>query len=288
MKPFWGIDLTHDKKNEQPNGKEFLIARPSSDRVRTVLSLSKQADNAIDRRSKFPLVIRILHWFCGVIGVCAAIDVLDALTEEGRVSFSEAYQNIPWLFWLAGGCLSVWLIFKILSVKKEKRVLECDELKHTLSSIDSFCNAIYSELSVPADAQTVDLLSFFYKSKNSDIKVIEKGFQVVPYFNLAFKIFADSENLYLMNLDGKYSFPLSSLQAIRFVNKKIGASQWNKEEAPNKGIYKHYKITRGNYGCIHFKPYYILELDHNGETWGIYFPCYELPVFEALTGMKAR
>ena len=30
-----------------------------------------------------------------------------------------------------------------------------------------------------------------------------------------------------------------------------------------------------------------LELEHEGETWGIYFPCYELPVFEELTGLKA-
>ena len=30
MKPFLGIDLTTDKKNEQFNGTEFLVMKPSS------------------------------------------------------------------------------------------------------------------------------------------------------------------------------------------------------------------------------------------------------------------
>ena len=35
-------------------------------------------------------------------------------------------------------------------------------------------------------------------------------------------------------------------------------------------------------------PYYILEVVHNTETYGIYIPCYELPVFEELTGLRAE
>lgn len=32
--------------------------------------------------------------------------------------------------------------------------------------------------------------------------------------------------------------------------------------------------------------YYILELEYGQETWGLWFPCYELSAFEALTGLK--
>ena len=33
--------------------------------------------------------------------------------------------------------------------------------------------------------------------------------------------------------------------------------------------------------------YHVLEFVHKGETWGIWFPNYELPFFEKATGLKA-
>ena len=37
--------------------------------------------------------------------------------------------------------------------------------------------------------------------------------------------------------------------------------------------------------CIFFKPYYILEIILEDESYGIYFPAYEIEAFKALTGM---
>ena len=47
-------------------------------------------------------------------------------------------------------------------------------------------------------------------------------------------------------------------------------------------------MTVNNMGNVFFKPYYILEIEHNDEIFGIYFPCYELPIFEKLTGLTAQ
>lgn len=62
---------------------------------------------------------------------------------------------------------------------------------------------------------------------------------------------------------------------------------WNKDEAYNKGVYKQYKLVEDNLGRVSGKNYQILELNSGGKRWGIYFPCYELPVFEEITGLKA-
>jgi len=111
--------------------------------------------------------------------------------------------------------------------------------------------------------------------------------QIAPYDNPIFHVFADSENLYFANLEGKYAFPLSSIKAINTVKETIRILEWNKDEQYNKGIYKEYKLREDDYGCIHSKCYHVMEIEHNGELWGIYFPCYELPTFEQLTGLKA-
>lgn len=90
------------------------------------------------------------------------------------------------------------------------------------------------------------------------------------------------------NLEGKYAFPRSACVAIHTVKKHIRVASWNKSINLNKGIYKPYKLTTDNYGAVHCQYYHILEIRQNGEAWGLYFPCYELPTFEALTGLKAQ
>ena len=110
----------------------------------------------------------------------------------------------------------------------------------------------------------------------------------VPLTNMSFHIFTDSENLYLADLDGKYAFPLSSIQVIQTIRKPVTVMDWNKDEPFNKGIYKQYKLTSDNIGSIHCKSYHIMKLSYRGETYGIYIPSYELPIFEELTGLKAK
>jgi len=286
MKPFLGIDLTIDKKNTQLNGKEFLIAKTSSALTQSFERSSDQAMETIEK-SELPLLLRILQAICGFIALIMFFGTINAFIRSDT-SPVQAYHNVPWLYWVGGACLVVWLVLKLFSRKKEKTVLEDEENARVFSSLESVSNSIYTELSVPADATEVDILTFFYKEKGEQIKVCEKGMQIAPYLNPIFKVFSDAEYLYLADLEGKYAFPLSSIRAIRTIKKHIRIMEWNKETRFDDGIYKQYKLTSDNYGCIHCKHYHILEVSHNDETWGIYIPCYELPVFEKLTGLKAQ
>ena len=274
MKPFLGVDLTTDKKNEQFNGSEFLVQKTSERLSEALAASSEKAEQTIEE-SKLPLPLRIGQYVCGL----AALIIISGMLKSGT-SFAQGYQNAPALYWAAGICAVVWLILWLCSKQKSKAVLETDESAQTFAYLDGVTDAVYAELKVPADAESVDVLGFFYKVKDGDIRVCEKG--VAQYLNPEFRVFADSENLYLVDLDGKYAFPLSSVVQMHTINKHIRIAGWNKEEKFNKGIYKQYKLTTDKYGCIHCKYYHILEINHNNESWGIYIPCYELPVFEEI------
>ncbi|MGN0492232.1 MAG: hypothetical protein ACI4F7_01170 [Acutalibacteraceae bacterium] len=238
MRPFLGIDLTEDKKNEQLNGEEFIIERVSSDMSET---LSRSVEDAVDavEGAKLPLAARIVHWVCGLVGAVTAIGLLKAVTGEDGITLAEAYQNAPWLFWITVACLLVWLILTLLSHQKEKTVTESSKSSHAFSRLDTVTDNIFDELEVPSDTRAVDILSFNYKIKDGIPKAHEKGLDITPYNNFEFRAFTDSENLYLADLEGKYCFPLSSFCAIHTVNKRISVPDWNKETEPNKGIYKH-------------------------------------------------
>ena len=286
MKPFLGIDLTKNKKNEQMNGEEFIVAKPASSLTQSLESSSENVEETIER-SKLPLHIRIGHWICGVVGVFIAIGILKSLGGEDGVTLSEAYQNASWLFWLGGACLVAWALLKLISMRKEKNVLGTEESTRVFNNLDKTCEAILSDLKVPKDSKEIDILSFFYKVKGDNIKVCEKALQIAPYHNPIFHIFVDSENLYLANLEQKYAIPLSTIKAIQSIKKTILITEWNKDEEFNEGIYKQYKLSEDKYGCIICKSYHILEFEHDNNLWGIYIPCYELPIIEELTGLKA-
>ena len=273
MKPFLGIDVTSDPKNQQINGKEFIIQQPSAALSQSLEASSGQVDQII-KTSRLPLPLRVIQFLCGI---CSLLIVTGILRAD--VSLEKGYQNAPWLFWTGGICGAVWLVFWLFGKQKAKTVLNTDESARTISHLEGISQAIYKELDVPEDAKNVDILSFYYKVKNGNIKVFEKSI-CAQFFNPEFKVFADTDYVYLANLEGKYAFPLSSIGELRTVKKHIRIAGWNKEEQYNKGIYKPYKLTSDSYGCIHCKHYHIIEIHRNGEAFGIYIPCYELPAFE--------
>lgn len=273
MKPFLGIDLTTDKKNAQLNGNEFLVQKPSAALEAALSSSSERADETT-KKSKLPLFFRICQYVCGIGALAIGSGILKA-----DVSFRQGYQNAPALHWACGICAVIWLLLWAWSKLKAQTVLETEESAQTFSHLNSVANAIYKELSVPDDAKDIDVLSFFYVLKDGEIKAKTKGMQTAEYLNPEFKIFTDDQNLYLANLDGKYAFPFSSIVTMHTVQKHIRIAGWNKSEKPTKGIYKQYKMTSDNY-AVHCKYYHILEVNHHGEHFGIYFPCYELPTIE--------
>lgn len=284
MKPFIGVDITENKKNKNINGEEFVVKAVSQMQKQAFENAQEDAFDLIEE-AKIPLILRIVQGACGVIG---AILLSGIVKSVGDVSLAEGYQNSPWIFWACGACLAVWAILKILSTKKQKETLGTDTGENVTRALETISKNIYNELNVPESAPAVDILGFTYKMKDGEPKAKETGLSITPYLNIEFRAFIEDGNLILVDLENKYAFPLASLQSISKVNKSIRIPSWNKEEVYNKGEYKKYKLNADNTGCIHVKPYYILELLHNGEVWGIYFPSYELSTFEELIGLKAE
>ena len=277
MKPVFGIDITNNKKNESINSNEFIIQTTSNQKAEELKEKQETLLETIEE-SKYPLWVRIVKTLCGFFVLIVLVAVAKSLPSVG---FNQAMRNAPVL--IIGGFLSgiVWLILQFFTKRKEKRVMSEQNAEQQMEELDTNCQNIYDELTVPKDAVSVDVLFFRYKTKNGKVTPKTIGMQITPYMNLNVKIFKTEDNLCLADLESLFAFPLSSLQTIKTVKKRISVSAWNKEEEPTKGAFKPYKMTVDQFGRIFFKPYHILELMHNGRIYGIYFPCYELSTFEA-------
>lgn len=281
MKPFLGIDITNKRDNTDLNGQEFVTRKVSAIQA----DMRDQAAEDLEHhenKSQLPKPLRILSLSCMFVGLVFLTGIIRGLGGENDVTLQQAYQNAPGLFWICGVCLSIWGVLAFFAKRKENSVSESEECKQAVSRADLLNNNSYKELGVPSTADNFDVLLFRYVEKKGQI--VPRGFGMATYFACNSKIFTENGNLCLTDVDQRYEFPLSELRRIVTVKKDAAIPSWNKEIPTNKPPYKQYKLRIDGYGFIHFKPFYILELEHHGETWGIYFPSYELPTIEKYTG----
>ena len=284
MKPIFSIDITNDKNNTEANGKEFIIRSISRD-------LSEKLENAEDKiddiqeKAKLPLWLRIFKLICQFVALTFFIGILRG---SGEVTVSQAYANAPYLFWICGAAFALWGAIAILGRAKEKETLEVSGVDNVVENLKRDQNEALADLCVPANALSVDFLVFSYKIKKDKVVPQAPGFLPTPYINIELNVFVENESLCMADMETVHAFSLSEIKAIKKIKKRISMLGWNKNEAPTKGIYKPYKMTVNNMGCIFMKYHYCLVVEREGVEYEIYFPCYELPIIENITSLKAE
>ncbi len=283
MKPIFAIDITTDKKNEQWNSDLFIAASAESNAQESLKQHTEAAENKFEKSAKLPLPLRIIRTVCGLLFWAVLIGILRAVPNVG---LQQGYKNAPFLFWLCGALLLVFAVLQIWSWKRSNKVLKSEDTQKTLQDLQQSIDEIHRTLQVPQDAIDTDLLTCHYKMKNGNPIPKAVGFSTTEYVNVEVKLFVKDGFLCVADSEHRYEFPLESFKRIRTIKKRIAVPFWNKEKDFDQEPYRQYKITANNMGLIFFKTYYILELERGGETYGIYFPVYELPTFESLLKMS--
>ena len=286
LKPFLGIDITHNKKNTNYNGDVFIVDRAT---LAETASLDEALENATDveKKAQLPWALTLIKLICELMGLICGFMVLGGFIDS-ELTFAERHNNAPWMVWCAVIGLLGWVVLGTISKKKQKTVYESPETENAQTALTAAAGDIYERFNVPADAPYVDILSFCYKIKDGEAVHKERATDLTSHINYATRVFIEGENLILADRDSKFAFPLDSLRKIHTVKKRISIPVWTKDTPYNEGEYKQYKMTVNQFGSIFMKTYHILELDRNGVAWGIYFPCYELRVIENITGLTAE
>ena len=276
MKPLFGFDLTNDKKNQTFYADKFLTKEVDNEILQRIDDATSAIESTI-KKASVPSVLMIIQYLTFFYGIIVVGSMLGA-----DVSFSQAFKNAPVM--CVTGILSlipatiIWFYSKM----KQKKVYSDENAKVQMETLEKYADEAFDNLGVPKDCSSAaDILLFSFKCKDDNVKITSPTF-----INHVYRVYRDGYALCIADVGSLYTFPYETFKAIRKVNKAAILSTWNKDEPFNKGEYKKYKIEQTNIG-IRSKPYYILEIEKDGETYGIYFPCYELPTFEALTGLTA-
>ena len=280
MVPLWGVNVTQNKKNEIANGRELIVATISKK-----VNLEEVQDRAeeLERKASLPKPWGFIKWVCGFIALVMAGGIVKGVAEVG---FEQAMQNAPILLAIFAVCTVVFVVLKIWGNRRNNAVMQSTEVEQLDADVQETLGLAYEELGVPEDAVKMDAFVFRYKEKNGKISIRSMGF--FEFINVEVRAYVKDEALCLADTESVYAIPLKSLRSIQTVKKTAMFQGWNKELLPNDKSFKPYHVGVNQYETIFCKPYCILEAEIRGEIWGVYFPSYELPVVEGLTGLKAQ
>lgn len=280
MKEFFGIDITLDKNSEALNCQGFLSRQPSATHV-SALDSAAAALEELNTKANLPKGFQILYTVVYFVALCLVFGIIRSL---GKVTIVQAYENAAPLFYLTGVMLLLWAAMAAWKSSRSKKVTSTEEFEAAARRVESAAAACLTAMDIPQNAPRADILSCRYTVKNGKVKYVASGANA-RYTNPEIRIFTENGALHLADTTHCYSIPLSEIRCLRRINKSIWIAGWNKELSVKEGRYKAYKLTTNQYGNVAVKPYYALEILHNGEAFVLHFPSYELPVFEAFTGL---
>ena len=281
-KPFFGIDITEDKKKMSFNSDGHITKSAGESAAKRFEEKSAELDGKIAQYS-LPTLLKIVK----CLGLLCALAIISAVTEED-LTLKIAYKNAPILMTvlLVGSVVGVFLF--LYEIRERKKMASDPSVTEAMNEAKRATTEIFDELGVPTYAHETDILLFRYKVKDGKVKPVASGMMPTPYVNAWAKVFSENGYLSIANVEGRYDIPLEEITGISKVNKKIQVTGWNKDIPLNDEKFKPYGVgIVSTTGTVVFRGYGVLEFTHGGEDFGIYIPSYDLPTFEFLLGMKA-
>lgn len=276
MKPIFCINTTTDRKNTDFDGKE-LITRCAGEENTKIFKSKRDTFVNVLKKVNTPLAMQMVKWFCGLLAVLVLVPTLAVGTDA-------AMKNAPVL--VIGGAVAAlaWVVLMLVSRIRQRQMLMKYDLEGLSREVYHAYEAVQRELDIPSNASKVDVLTFQYEYKNG--KVIPKtyGLQATPFLNTDVKMFVSGDALCINDVENVYTVPISEIKGITEVGSRISLPMWNKEESPKSEKYRAYKLTPNTLGGVSFKPYYIMEIEHEGELYGLYLPSYEIDEIKKLIG----
>ena len=172
--------------------------------------------------------------------------------------------------------------------KARARKMENDPaIKNKSNELEIEIAMMMHEMGVPASARSTDVLVFNYKVKDGEVQPVSPMMLPSVFMNFECKAYTEGDTVYLADSDSVYSFEKSDIKRLLRVDKSITVYSWNKQEEPTDPKYAAFGLSVNKMGMVTVPYYYVLEVEHDGETFGLYLPGYEGEMLRDLLGFDS-
>lgn len=288
MKPLFSTDillnwvkLTEEELAQaQPPEGDYYVKSLTDEQCDRISQAQENASRML-KKGDIPLWLKAIRMVLFFVLLIAVSNLLKGFSQAG-IGGLELKSAAAALI-SAIVCIVITLIKK----KRAKDFENSDSYDEAVSVMDEIDRS-FNYLGIPQNTDFTEIIEVRYKQKDSKIKVQTGILKSELNYNVQCKIHGDNQALYISDGMNLFKIPKSELKAIKTVNEKLALAQWYKDEPYNSQSFEKYKLVPNQAGHIYVEPFHILEIEHKGQSYGIYFPCYELEKFEKATGLKAE
>lgn len=268
MKNLFSIEI---KTGGQPDNKYIIKKADSGVCERQENVMLKVGE--FQKKYSLPLYFRIIMYICGIAAAIIFLGTLNAVIDGA--SFSQAYKNAPYLFYICGACLLIFLLLWGISRYLIRKGEKDPQLQIVAQQVENTVSESFESLGVPAEAAEISVIAYIFKIKKGK----EKPASPFMKFNVhEMKIYSDEEKIYLADIDCVTAIPFSDVKQISENKKRIQFNEWTKNESFRSKKYKPYKIRAFQYGFS--VKTYSLRINSGGTEAEIIIPNYDLEILK--------
>ena len=284
MKPIFCTDITVNKNNTEINGTNF-ITESISDEKREEMDARANELQSLINQAKTPGWMVTLRSVAGFASLIMAMNLFQVVMEKGFSALFAPDQITGTLICL--GAVAVWFYMDHQGKARVKKMESDPLLKKKNDELEIEIAMMMHEMGVPANAKPMDVLVFNYKDKDGEVTPISPMMMPSTFMNFECKAYVKDDEIRLADSDSVYSFKKSEIKMLRKVDSKITVYSWNKQEDPTDPKYSEYGVFTNKMGMASVASYYVVEIERDGVTFGLYVPGYEAEILKDVFGFDS-
>ena len=266
-------------KNEVDNHyQRFIVKQLSEEGIAQAEGLLKEGQELNKKKNGFV-------WLGGVsvLLMVAGASLTLMYIFYSKEGFLTALKERPAMFIISVAALLIGIVMQIIYRVLLHKRKDDPEVKDYVEKADRIAKQGEDELLIPSDALKIDVIApLMKKNKKGEDRLTSSG--LIQFINQAFKVYVDGDALCFADPTMVIAIPLSSIQGVTEITKRIPLSRWNKKEHFNSPRYKAYGVYTNQTGFIWIKNYFSINCSIEDEDYCVWIPCYDFDVIKPLLG----
>ena len=270
--------FTSDLDNDDSviDREEFVLRRESAALAAKGEKMTDEMLKTIGKGFGKMFLVTLLPFVLLIVGIACAYMAFDAYAETKAFPLALALVALFSLFFAV-----VAFVFARRYTKKKEALNDQTE-KGWSAALDALHEERKQELSVPKDAQKLEVFTVCY---SSDPDLATEG----VYSNAETEVFREEGKLCFLYSGAVVAIPLDAIDALVKLPDTVTFDGWLKDAAFDGGAYAQYGITKKELDEIEerytMQGCYSLHFDYDGTPLEILIPLYESEVLLPLIGI---
>lgn len=255
MKNLFGFQFQEGQEEGVLDGMPFQSAKVSMQQEQLLEKAAEEIEDLEKKATLHPVLQFIMQISFYIGGLC----LLSFLVDIWKLSFQQALKD-KWFVLIAAVILEgLSLVIFLKQRKKSQEAMKTAEETMMMERAQRLDRASRQELGVPENAADMDIIRVAYQIKKGREKILaNENLSIYAYCQDGFLCIADNTQA--------FKIPLSSIQKVVWVKKRLLLPEWNKKEPYNSKTYKPYHVRKNDAEQYIIRGYYSLRIsDARGE-----------------------